>query len=111
MGAVLEIKDFRKGASRQAIAKYISVNFNRVVQNPALRKALGKLVADGSLTQDGQRFKLVKEKRAELRKPAPKPRKKKKKVVKKKTKKTKKKKQPRKKQKKQPRKRKKKKKS
>merc|ERR1712025_1141086 len=86
--AVLEIKDFRKGASRQAIAKYISVNFNRVVQNPALRKALGKLVADGSLTQDGQRFKLVKEKRVELRKPAPKPKKKKKKVVKKKTKKT-----------------------
>merc|ERR1712177_91144 len=83
--AVLEIKDFRKGASRQAIAKYISVNFNKVVQNSALRKALAKLVAGGSLTQDGQRFKLVKEKRAELRKPAPRPKKKKKKVVKKKT--------------------------
>merc|ERR1712224_752328 len=82
--AVLEIKDFRKGASRQAIAKYISVNFNRVVQNSALRNALAKLVAGGSLTQDGQRFKLVKEKRAELRKPAPKPKKKTKKVVKKK---------------------------
>merc|ERR1712177_166446 len=82
--AILEIKDFRKGASRQAIAKYISVNFNRVVQNSALRNALAKLVAGGSLTQDGQRFKLVKEKRAELRKPAPKPKKKRQRLLKRK---------------------------
>merc|ERR1712007_39444 len=84
--AVLNIKDFQKGASRQAIAKYLTVNFNKIVNNPALRKSLAKLVAGGSLTQDGQRFKLVKEKRKELRKPPPKPKKKKEKGGKKKNK-------------------------
>merc|ERR1711890_91307 len=91
MGAVLNIKDFRKGASRPAIKKYVEVNFNKVVAQASLRSAIAKLVASGALLQEGQRFKLDKEKRAELRKPAPKPKKKKKKVVKKKTKKKKKK--------------------
>merc|ERR1712083_588940 len=84
MGAVLNIKDYIKGASRQAIKKYIEVTFNKVVYLPAFRSALKKLVDNGSLLQDGQRFKLEKGKRAELRKPPPKP--KKKKVVKKKPK-------------------------
>merc|ERR1711879_630568 len=79
------IKDYTKGASRQAVKKYIEVTFNKVVNLPALRTAIKKLVDAGSLLQDGQRFKLEKSKRAELRKPAPKP--KKKKVVKKKAKK------------------------
>merc|ERR1712083_510205 len=82
--AVLNIKDYIKGASRQAIKKYIEVTFNKVVSLPAFRSALKKLVDNGSLLQDGQRFKLEKGKRAELRKPPPKP--KKKKVVKKKPK-------------------------
>merc|ERR1739842_134504 len=87
LGAILEIKDYIKGASRQAIRKYIEDTYNRVVSQPSLRKALQKLVDSGALLQTGQRFKLDKAKRAELRKPAPKPKKKKKKVVKKKTKK------------------------
>merc|ERR1712038_695256 len=81
--AVLNIKDYIKGASRQAITKYIEVTFAKSVSKVALRAALKKLVDDGSLLQEGQRFKLDKAKRVELRKPAPKP--KKKKVVKKKT--------------------------
>merc|ERR1712025_1177524 len=81
--AVLNIKDYIKGASRQAIQKYIEGTFNKVVSLSALRTSLKKLVADGTLLQEGQRYKLDKAKRAELRKPAPKP-KKKKKVVKKK---------------------------
>merc|ERR1712226_496182 len=81
--AVLNIKDYIKGASRQAITKYIEVTFDKTtVSKVALRAALKKLVDDGSLLQEGQRFKLDKAKRVELRKPAPKP---KKKVVKKKT--------------------------
>merc|ERR1712157_637336 len=80
-----------KGASRQAITKYIEVTYKKVVSLPALRSALKKLVADAVLLQTGRRFKLDKAKRAELRKPAPKPKKKKKKPVKKKTKKKKKK--------------------
>merc|ERR1712242_620834 len=82
--------DYTKGASRQAIKKYIEVTYKKVVSLPALRSALKKLVADAVLLQTGQRFKLDKAKRAELRKPAPKPKKKKKKPVKKKTKKKKK---------------------
>merc|ERR1712038_1381580 len=82
--AVLNIKDYLKGASRQAIKKYIEVTFNKVVSLPAFRSALKKLVDNGSLLQDGQRFKLEKSKRVELRKPPPKP--KKKKVAKKKPK-------------------------
>merc|ERR1712173_499263 len=88
--AVLNIKDYIKGASRQAITKYIQVTFDKVVSLSHLRTALKKLVDSGTLLQEGQRFKLDKAKRAELRKPAPKPKKKKKKVVKKKTKKKKK---------------------
>merc|ERR1711997_382658 len=83
--------DFRKGASRQAVKKYIEDSYKKVVSLPALRSAIKKLVADGVLLQTGQRFKLEQAKRAELRKPAPKPKKKKKKPVKKKTKKKKKK--------------------
>merc|ERR1712141_33975 len=83
--AVLNIKDYIKGASRQAITKYIEVTFDKTtVSKVALRAALKKLVDDGSLLQEGQRFKLDKAKRVELRKPAPKPKKKKKKTVKKK---------------------------
>merc|ERR1711894_267386 len=89
--AVLNIKDYQKGASRQAIKKYIEVTYKKVVSLPALRSALKKLVGDAVLLQTGQRFKLDQAKRAELRKPAPKPKKKKKKPVKKKTKKKKKK--------------------
>merc|ERR1712080_605952 len=88
--AVLNIKDYHKGASRQAIKKYIEVTYKKVVSLPALRSALKKLVADAVLLQTGQRFKLDKAKRAELRKPAPKPKKKKKVVKKKKPKKKKK---------------------
>merc|ERR1712173_420219 len=84
--AVLNIKDYRKGASRPAIKKYIESNHKKVMNPTSLRVALAKAVASGDLLQEGQRFKLPKEKRAELRKPAPKPNKK---VVKKKTKKTK----------------------
>merc|ERR1712156_547852 len=84
--AVLNIKDYRKGASRQAVKKYIEDSYKKVVSLPALRSAIKKLVADGVLLQTGQRFKLEQAKRAELRKPAPKPKKKKKKPVKKKTK-------------------------
>merc|ERR1711981_854938 len=87
--AVLNIKDYIKGTSRQAIKKYIEVTYKKVVSTTALRRAIKKLVDDNFLLQDGQRFKLDKMKRAELRKPAPKP-KKKKKPVKKKTKKKKK---------------------
>merc|ERR1712149_45165 len=86
--AVLNIKDYQKGASRQAITKYIEVTYKKVVSLPALRSALKKLVADAVLLQTGQRFKLDKAKRVELRKPAPKPKKKKKKKTKKKTKKS-----------------------
>merc|ERR1712062_234827 len=89
--AVLNIKDYQKGASRQAIKKYIEVTYKKVVSLPALRSALKNLVGDAVHLQTGQRFKLDKAKRAELRKPAPKPKKKKKKPVKKKTKKKKKK--------------------
>merc|ERR1712000_587345 len=91
-GAVLNIKDYIKGASRQAIEKYIEQTYKITASNAALRRALQKAVASGAFLQEGQRFKLDKAKRAELRKPAPKPKKKKKKVVKKKTKKKKKKK-------------------
>merc|ERR1712110_1041141 len=82
--AVLNIKDYIKGASRQAIKKYIEVTFKKVASPSALRAAIKKLVAAGTLLQDGQRFKLDKAKRVELRKPPPKPKKKKKKTVKKK---------------------------
>merc|ERR1712141_567555 len=81
--AVLNIKAYNKGASRQAIKKYIEVNHKKIGNLSALRTALAKAVASGDLIQEGQRFRLKKEKRLELRKPAPKP-KKKKKVVKKK---------------------------
>merc|ERR1711963_707753 len=80
--AVLNIKDYSKGASRPAIKKYIETNYRKVGFASSLRSAIAKLVASGVLLQEGQRFKLDKTKRAELRKPAPKP-KKKKKVVKK----------------------------
>merc|ERR1712083_857573 len=83
--SVLNIKDYRKGASRAAIKKYVEVTFDKVVSASAMRNAIKKLVEEGALLQEGQRFKLEKTKRAELRKPAPKP--KKKKPAKKKTKK------------------------
>merc|ERR1712037_307808 len=89
--AVLNIKDYIKGASRQAIKKYIEVTYKKVASPAALRSAIKKLVASGVLLQNGQRFKLDKVKRAELRKPAPKPKKKKKKTKKKTKKKAKKK--------------------
>merc|ERR1739845_192140 len=84
------------GASRQAIKKYIEVTFKKVASPSALRAAIKKLVAAGTLLQDGQRFKLDKAKRVELRKPPPKPKKKKKKTVKKKKPKKKRRKRPRK---------------
>merc|ERR1712167_329455 len=90
--AVLNIKDYIKGASRQAIKKYIEVNHKKVGNLSALRTALAKAVASGDLIQEGQRFKLNKEKRQELRKPAPVKKKKKTKKKKKKTEKKKKKK-------------------
>merc|ERR1712083_1274658 len=90
--AVLNIKDYIKGASRPAIKKYIEVTYKKVASPSALRGAIKKLVASGVLLQTGQRFKLDKAKRVELRKPAPKPKKKKKTVKKKKPKKKKKKK-------------------
>merc|ERR1712226_1234559 len=76
--AVLNIKDYQKGASRPAIKKYIEVTYSKVASAPILRKSIKKLVDDGTLLQEGQRFKLDKAKRIELRKPAPKPKKKKK---------------------------------
>merc|ERR1712038_852260 len=93
--AVLNIKDYQKGASRPAIKKYIEVTYSKVAGSSILRRSIKKLVDDGTLLQEGQRFKLDKAKRVELRKPAPKPKKKKvvkKTTTKKKTKKTKKKK-------------------
>merc|ERR1712080_222275 len=87
MGAVLNIKDFSRGASRPAIKKYIESNHKKIMNPAMLRKALSKAVGAGDLLQEGQRFKLPKGKRTELRKPAPKPKKKKKKTTKKKTKK------------------------
>merc|ERR1739848_313902 len=89
--AVLNIRSYGKGASRQAIRKYIEANHKKIGNASALRNALAKAVAAGTLIQEGQRFKLTPEKRAELRKPAPKPKKKvvKKKKTKKKKKKTK----------------------
>merc|ERR1712113_1339140 len=83
--AVLNIKDYRKGASRPAIKNYVEDTYSKVTTPAALRRAIKGLVDNGTLTQEGQRFKLDQEKRKELRKPAPKP--KKKKVVKKKAKK------------------------
>merc|ERR1712080_224109 len=85
--AVLNIKDYIKGASRQAIKKYIEVTYKKVASPAALRSAIKKLVASGVLLKTGQRFRLDKAKRVELRKPAPKPKKKKKTVKKKKPKK------------------------
>merc|ERR1712141_565503 len=88
--AVLNIKAYNKGASRQAIKKYIEVNHKKIGNLSALRTALAKAVASGDLIQEGQRFRLKKEKRLELRKPAPVKKKKpkqKKKPAKKKTKK------------------------
>merc|ERR1712154_51925 len=82
--AVLNIKDYIKGASRPAIKKYIEVTFSKVASPSVLRKAIKNLVDSGTLIQEGQRFKLDKAKRAELRKPAPKPKKKKKAAPKKK---------------------------
>merc|ERR1712115_366423 len=86
--AVLNIRDFIRGTSRQAIKKYIETSFSKVVSASAFRVAIKKLVDSGVLLQEGQRFKLEKSKRVELRKPAPKPKKKKKtkKVTKKKKK-------------------------
>merc|ERR1712217_59465 len=75
--AVLNIKDYIKGASRPAIKKYIETNAKIVVHQPSLRRAIAAAVASGDLIQEGQRFKLNKDKRAALRKPAPKPKKKK----------------------------------
>merc|ERR1711890_178788 len=69
-----------KGASRPAIKKYIESNHKKVLNQSSLRTALTNAVKSGDLIQEGQRFKLNKEKRAQLRKPTPKP---KKKVVKK----------------------------
>merc|ERR1711890_55586 len=83
--AVLNIKDYRKGASRQAIKKYIEANHKKALNPRSLRDALAKAVASGDLTQEGQRFKLPKDKRAELRKPVPKSKKTKTKTAKKKT--------------------------
>merc|ERR1712203_486342 len=90
--AVLKTRVYKKGVSRQAIKKYIETEYKKVVANSALRAALKKLVAAGTLSQDGQRFRLDPEKKKALLKPPPKPKKKKKKPVKKKTKKKKKKK-------------------
>jgi len=89
--AVLNIKDYRKGASRPAIKKYVEDTYSKVTTPAALRRAIKNLVDKGTLTQEGQRFKLNQEKRKELRKPAPKPKKKKAVVKKKPKKKTKKK--------------------
>merc|ERR1712130_605290 len=83
--------DFVRGASRQAIKKYIETSFSKVVSASAFRVALKKLVDGGVLLQEGQRFKLEKSKRVELRKPAPKPKKRTKKTKKTKKKNTKKK--------------------
>merc|ERR1712177_67956 len=78
--------------SRPAIKKYIEQTYKITASTAALRRALKKGVDSKALVQEGQRFKLDPAKRAELRKPAPKPKKKKKVVKKKKPKKKKKKK-------------------
>merc|ERR1712233_171039 len=75
--AVLNIRDFSRGASRQAIKKYIETSYDKVVLATAFRTAIKKLIDSGVLLQEGRRFKLEKSKRVELRKPAPKPKKKK----------------------------------
>jgi len=85
--AVLNIRSFSKGASRQAIAKYVKDKFD-CESTSALRVALKKLVEQGVLKQDGARFKLEKQQRAALR--APKQTRKKKKASPKKKKATKK---------------------
>merc|ERR1712115_356233 len=83
--AVLNIKD-NKGASRQAIKKYVEANFQKVGQPSVLRKALKALVVSGVLIPEGvSRFRLDKEKRKELRKPPAKKKVAKKKPAKKKT--------------------------
>merc|ERR1712080_434086 len=69
--AVLNIKVFRKGASRQAIRKYIETTF-KIEPKWGLRRAIKKLVTDGLLIQEGQRFKLDPEKKAAMKKGPPK---------------------------------------
>merc|ERR1712080_693756 len=53
MGAVLNIKDFSRGASRQAIKKYIEANHKKIMNPAMLRKALSKAVGAGDLLQEG----------------------------------------------------------
>merc|ERR1712226_237622 len=83
--AVLKIKVYRVGASRMAIRKYIETNYGPIGSNASFRKAVKKLVDEGTLTQKGQRFRLEPGKNQVLLKGPPNP-KKKKKPVKKKTK-------------------------
>ncbi len=56
--AVKNIKSFSKGASRPAIKSFIKTNYSVEASAAALRSALAKLVKAGSMTQEGQRFKL-----------------------------------------------------
>merc|ERR1712142_1005538 len=90
-------KVFNKGASRDAIQKYIQSNYNIVLTGSkmklgALRQALKKAVDAGDLILDGRRYRLNPEKRKALRKPPAKKPKSKKPKTKKKSKKPKKKK-------------------
>ena len=57
--AVIACSNFGKGATRPAIKKSIATVNEKEVDAPALRRALKKLVADGALSQDGQRFKVT----------------------------------------------------
>merc|ERR1712166_1028182 len=57
--AVIACSHFGKGATRPAIKKSIATVNEKEVDAPALRRALKKLVADGALSQDGQRFKVT----------------------------------------------------
>ena len=57
VAAIRELKD-HKGSSRQAIAKYLKVNFDADNAN-ALKVALKKGVSNGLLTQQGQSFKIA----------------------------------------------------
>lgn len=82
--AVLNIKDFSRGASRQAISNFVTAKFN--ASNAAsLRTALRKLTKSGTLLRTGLRYKIDKDNRKALRQSAKKKSTKKKTTKKKKT--------------------------
>lgn len=57
--AVKDLKERVKGSSRTSIKKYIEESHKVKLSNALFREALKSLVADGRLTQNGQRFLLT----------------------------------------------------